>query len=204
MKIIDEYTYLVFNCIKGSLDTVYNEFREIIDKFDEPWIFNRSELDIKQIYFPEPKPGGAHFSEFALWVPVIQKKSTIFIVNYQDGWEHFIRKYSEYYKRTCLHIAFSNHYSEYPAFFFHYYEEGAERRFIQALKDHPRWVFYQEGEPLDFEDVSLYKKRRIRDRLTREIIIEYAKHLGWDIEDENFWRSDKPAIYGKQLGWSTE
>jgi hypothetical protein len=201
VKTIDKFTYLVFNCIEGRLEKVFEEFQQIIDKFDETWIFNRADLNIEQIYFPAPPHGGAQYIEFVLWEPAIQKGSTICMVNSRCGWAHFIRKYSQYYKRPCQHIAFSNQYDDYPAFFFYYHEHGKRQRIIQALKDDPKWVFYQEGEPLPFENLSHYKKRRIRDRLTRDIIIEYSKMLGWDIEDENFWKSNKLAIYGKQLSW---
>ena len=53
--------------------------------------------------------------------------------------------------------------------------------------------FYQEGELLPFENSGYYRRRRKKDRINPDIIVEYMSALGWDILDDNFWRSNKEA-----------
>ena len=43
-----------------------------------------------------------------------------------------------------------------------------------------KWDFYNKGEPFDFEDTSVYEKRRIVDRFTPELMLQYAQKLGID------------------------
>jgi hypothetical protein len=50
-------------------------------------------------------------------------------------------------------------------------------------------VFFDEGEPLWFENISYYKQRIKKNRLNKSIIIEYLKSLGWDVNNEIFWLS---------------
>ena len=40
------------------------------------------------------------------------------------------------------------------------------------------WVFSENGVPLPFEDLTAYKCRRKKDRLTREMLLTYAQHVG--------------------------
>jgi len=52
------------------------------------------------------------------------------------------------------------------------------RRALYAADDGGRWVFGQAGELFDFEDVIAYRKRRIRDRFTLDMLRSYLRHLG--------------------------
>jgi hypothetical protein len=64
------------------------------------------------------------------------------------------------------------------------------------MKDGDRWVFWQEGTPLRAENLHDYTKRRKRDRLTRESLIEILKkEFEWDLLDDRTWTSDKEGIY---------
>ncbi len=49
------------------------------------------------------------------------------------------------------------------------------------MKDGSRWVFFQEGEPLPEEEVSRYRKLRVRDRVAAEYVLEVAARLGWQL-----------------------
>jgi hypothetical protein len=49
-----------------------------------------------------------------------------------------------------------------------------------------RWSFAEGGIPLDFEDTEAYRRRRVRDRSTLEMLVSYCHELGVDIADEAF------------------
>jgi hypothetical protein len=63
------------------------------------------------------------------------------------------------------------------------------------MREDPSWEFYQRGELRSFEDPANYKKRRIADRLNREILLTYLGKLGWDLANPKFWTSQHPAVY---------
>ena len=77
-----------------------------------------------------------------------------------------------------------------PAYLFHYANEKFEERDILVYKE-SKWVFYEKGHCLPFEDVDLYKKRRIKKRLNCEIIIKYLHKYGivFDKIDSNITES---------------
>ncbi len=75
---------------------------------------------------------------------------------------------------------------EYPCYKFHYSDSNFYDRDILAYKE-DRWVFYEQGKPLAFENTDYYKNRLIKKRLNNEIIEEYLLKLGvnlWDIDSE--------------------
>ncbi|GAB0170611.1 hypothetical protein LSPCS325_40480 [Lysinibacillus sp. CTST325] len=50
-----------------------------------------------------------------------------------------------------------------------------------------KWIFYSEGAPLFFEDEKNYKKRIKKERLTKQILIEYCNLLGLHVDENGFW-----------------
>lgn len=69
-------------------------------------------------------------------------------------------------------------------------EKGEDKRVVYAMKD-PRWIFYQEGNPLPFENLDYYQNRYIKNRLNQAILLEYLEKLGFCILENDFWRSEK-------------
>jgi hypothetical protein len=57
------------------------------------------------------------------------------------------------------------------------YYRGKKSRVIQSYLDCNRWVFFTEGEPLEFENLSYYKNRIIKRRFNRTILNEYFEKL---------------------------
>lgn len=58
-----------------------------------------------------------------------------------------------------------------------------------------RWDFYQEGEPFPFEQTERYAERIKRKRLTTDMVLEYAREMGWDLRDPRFWKPSEDASY---------
>lgn len=67
--------------------------------------------------------------------------------------------------------------------FIHSFQYHGERhRFVSALREGTRYKFDQSGTPLPFENPDHYTRRLIKDRLNRDIIVEYMEALGVDTE----------------------
>lgn len=50
-----------------------------------------------------------------------------------------------------------------------------------------RWEFVEQGEPFPFEEVEQYQARRIKDRLTPEMVERYCGHLGIALFNPDFY-----------------
>ena len=110
-----------------------------------------------------------------------------FTSNLEDGWESLFECIHKKLKCNSIYCRMSGKMDDYPAYSFFYFDDKMNERYIQSLKDDPRWVFYQQGTPLWFEDTSHYGKKLKKDRMNNEIIIDYLSKLGIDFMkiDEN-------------------
>lgn len=59
-------------------------------------------------------------------------------------------------------------------------------RSVVAHKE-SRWEFSEYGEPLPFEEVGQYQAKKIKDRLTFEMVERYCGHLGIELFDPDFY-----------------
>ena len=57
-----------------------------------------------------------------------------------------------------------------------------------------RWDFVNEGEPLPFEDTTTYTARRVPDRFTQPMLIDYTAALGLRPFDDDFYAPDHTAV----------
>lgn len=132
--------------------------------------------------------------QFILYTPTSNPHSTIMFANIMDGYVSLVK----YVSKTCgmkyYNVLISDGWSNWmEAYHFDYYSP-MKTRHILCYRD-PQWVFYEEGEPLEFENVELYKSRLKKNRLNKEIILQYLNYLGWDIQQNDFWK----PIYGCYL-----
>jgi hypothetical protein len=68
-----------------------------------------------------------------------------------------------------------------------YAEDGSTRRTIFAANDGGNWKFDQIGTPYTFEDPALYRKKKIRDRFTPEVLKAYLEKLGIHAFDSDWY-----------------
>ena len=75
--------------------------------------------------------------------------------------------------------------------------EGAETiRVVQMLLgDNNKMEFVQVGTPLWFENIEYYKKRKIKDRMNKNILMEYSAKIGLDLTDNNLFKSNQKSLY---------
>ena len=127
--------------------------------------------------------------QYILYAPKSNPHTTVMFANIMDGYARLTQFVSKKYGLEYYNVRISDGTSQMAeAYHFHYYSPSRVRHLL-CYQD-PQWEFYEEGEPLEFEDVELYKSRLKKNRLNREIILQYLKRLGWDIMNENFWRTE--------------
>jgi hypothetical protein len=133
--------------------------------------------------------------KFLLFAPKSNSHTTIMFANIIDGYVNLIKYVSkqcdlEYYNISIFDDSQSQMMSSYH---FHYHSKNRERHLL-CYQD-PKRVFFDEGEPLWFENISYYKQRIKKNRLNKSIIIEYLKSLGWDVSTEIFWIPSTDELY---------
>jgi hypothetical protein len=81
------------------------------------------------------------------------------------------------------------HRDKFPATIMEVYDPAAVddpmlcRRAIYAVDDGGRWEFGESGERFEFEDVDAYRRRRVRDRFTPELLERYLIELGVPVNE---------------------
>lgn len=199
MAIAASYTCLTFTCLQVSPDEAQRCISGWIERVGlGRWRYERGPLDVKRIYFPEPPASSGHLTRHALWTPANRSSGSVFMIDLHDGWHGVALTVSEQTNTPAMIVCMTTPDDEYPSWSFSLYERGEMRRHVQAFLDSDAWKFHTHGDPMPFENLDYYRRRRIRDRLSREILAEYLLALGWDIGDDRFWSSEEPAIYGVQ------
>ncbi len=74
-------------------------------------------------------------------------------------------------------------------------------RVIVADAEDGRWSWHSNGSPLPFERQHAYHARRIRDRFTRALLIEYLAALGIAVDDPA--RFGAGVLVRQHVNWST-
>lgn len=118
------------------------------------------------------------------WQP-INKDYTMMLSNLIDGWQTLGYILNKVKGIQMLDLSLMDDYVQ-----FNFNDD----RFIRVMWD-DRWDFYEFGQPLPFENTQQYKARLKKDRLTPEMVEEYANYFGVDLRDPNMYITDKEAIY---------
>jgi hypothetical protein len=63
---------------------------------------------------------------------------------------------------------------------------GHKFRGVAAHKE-SRWEWDEGGDPFPWEETETYKEKRIKDRLTPDMVERYCKHLGIDLFDPDYY-----------------
>lgn len=131
-----------------------------------------------------------------LWAPSCAPNLTAFMPRVASG-EYFVVAYaSERFGFPLVSVRSTGpDYSDPVQEFAAYEGKGIKpRRLVRAMLDEPKWGFYTDGEPLPFENMQAYKAQRIRDRFTRNNLIDYLEQWGAPVRNADFWRSTEDAL----------
>lgn len=110
----------------------------------------------------------------------------LFSSNLIDGWYTLLYSISKKHKIELIRIQtyLQNNENE-PCYTFNYIKNG-EERFVTLYKESNKWVFYEKGEPLGFENLELYREKLKKKRLSNEIIFGYLEKIGNAANSINF------------------
>jgi len=197
MRVLDTYSHIGFTCFPRSLEEIRCAVRRVLQS-PPPIQFTEREvkLQLAEIYTDAPLPGGAHPAKVMLFSPSIALESTVFFANYVDGWQTLVICISKLISCRIYDFALGSESDKWPLYRFEVLEGGVQARHISVIKDVDRWKFYETGEPLPEEDATMYRKRRIKDRLPRSYLVELASRLGFEVGDDRFWESAaQQAVY---------
>ena len=68
--------------------------------------------------------------------------------------------------------------SAYSMNLFLYSKKSGIERTVMSYYDDTHWVFYDTGEPIEIENLNYYKVRLKKERISRNIVMEYMSKLG--------------------------
>ena len=192
---IDKKEHIVFSVFKSADLEKVNTF--LLENKQNNYNIFYGKLDIEKDIIP--KQGGTHYPKAVFFKP----KQTDIVVqysNYYDGLVTLSNYLSDNLKVPFYQFALSNPETLDKKFSFAKYVGYKISRVVYTMQD-PQWKFYEQGEILPFENTVNYEKKRIKDRLNKEIIIEYCSQLGFDIANNNFWESAEPSLFYECISW---
>jgi hypothetical protein len=201
MPLIDSWKMLAF----ASLGAPVEEIRQAVEAIlgdqlrDGRYKIGWSPLDLGSVEIGRPRPGGAHLTRATIFKPRTIGQTGILVANLQDGWHTLIHVLCKRLRCDGLRIQTSTADVRYPINSITVYEGGQETRTVRAMLDGDRWEFFQHGAAKAFESETNYRRRHVRDRLDRVILIDYLAALGFDITDDQFWSSDRPALLIEEI-----
>lgn len=121
---------------------------------------------------------------------------TVYISNIPDGWfmqSKYIAKEMNipfYYFRISID-GITESINQF--YFIDYSLDIPLERVVYAMQD-PKWIFYESGKPLFFENTNYYINRIKKKRINKNIITEYCKKIDLDIQKDDFWISSGESI----------
>jgi hypothetical protein len=140
-----------------------------------------------------------------LYSDVLSKKKYLDAIFYQSGLLKDTLMIGNWFS-LCNFLCLKNSSYNFQFFFekdaarFVFYDNSTEQRIVQALVgDEDKWEFYQNGDGLSFENPKYYFKRKIANRLNKDIIIEYIVKSGIPINERNCFAFDEKSIYISSL-----
>jgi len=118
---------------------------------------------------------------------------TLLVSSLSDGHPTLLNVLSSALSGKILQFRFSRMDMAEPGNFLTCFQGGKRTRTVYSMKEE-RWVFFQEGNALEFENSVFYTRPRRPDRLNPVILAEYAQSVAGIPMAASFWiRPDVPA-----------
>lgn len=190
------YDYFKISIIQDNIDNVAENLNTLLSDMS----LTKKEItdvDFKKVCSTKTLPYNSNKIIFLIFEPLTNPGVTVFFPNFVDGWYTAVYNYTRLNNKSAFQVGFTvDETKEYPAYFFKFFflEKGQiKERTVHAIKE-DKWVFFAGGNPLTIEDTDNYLKKRIKDRINNETIISYLKKAGYDLTDDNFFKSNRNAI----------
>lgn len=170
----------------GGFSEIKNTFIELIqDTIDKKWQIRGGKLNESILYGYlnlEPKP--TQIKCLLCSGKIGSNKIAIFLTTMPDGWHTLVNLVAKKNIFKVISVTFSGNEKSLHIASFQELKNNCER-VIQVYYDFDRWVFFERGDVLSYENENYYLKRNIKDRLTNGIILEYLMRSGIDLFDKN-------------------
>ena len=186
----DKFEFMTFSVFEYG---DFKSFTEAVVKLTEDWILkgkaeiNNAEVCLVDYY--NPRIGGHLPEKFTCWQSAYYPDKIFFMSNLSDGWHTMCMAIQRQLNFSWAMFEMSGISSSHscPMNMFLYSKEPGTERAVLSYYDDTHWVFYDRGEPVEFENVENYKARLKKNRLNKDILMEYMRRMGinfYDI-DEN-------------------
>ena len=122
---------------------------------------------------------------------------TIFMSNVPDGWMNMASFFPKKVGCKCIQIRISTE-PESGIFEYRVLQNDDTIRIIQLIQD-TKWIFFTKGDPLPYEDVSVYENRLMKNKFNVEIIKAYLKAEGIDFD--TLFNNEYTGVKYETLSW---
>ena len=181
-----------FTLIKGDRDEILEAVHKAIVSYERKEMSYDAplNLDMTDVHYNPPA------IKCQLWTPENSEGIACF-ANLEGGMPFLsyrlmkIRQFE--ITQVCLEFDIDSEFN-YAMRVFHHMDINGNERYVRVMQD-PKWDFWEQGERLPFEQVEKYSERFIKNRLTNDMILDYALALGWDLRSPDFWKSSMDARY---------
>ncbi len=182
----ENFQFMTLTFFKGCTLKSFNETIDtnFADDLSEKCVeIKETTLHLDRYFDP---PYNNDFGEFSWWVSSNYPDLIFFSSNLIDGYYTLCNLLQSKLGCERFQWAFSNG-TDYTMSQMLYTDKNGEERIVMAYRDDPRWVFYQSGKLLPFEDESNYSRRFIKKRLNFDIQKQYLSRMGISLSniDEN-------------------
>lgn len=179
----------------------FEDKKNIIDRIGELFFERKKLRDIKlvscktkMIDWINPKYGK---KEVFFIGSNLNINHTIFMSNVPDGWMNMASFFPKKVGCKCVQIRIST-VPESGIFEYRVLQYDEIIRIIQLIQD-PKWKFFSKGDPLPYEDISIYENRLMKNKFNAEIIISYLKAEGVDFEE--LWNTEFTGVKYETISW---
>ncbi len=190
------YDYFKISIIQDNIDNVAENLNTLLSDMSLTKK-EMTDVDFKKVCSTKTLPYNSNKIKFIIFEPSTNPGVTVFFPNFLDGWYTAVYNYTRLNNKSAFQVGFTvDDTKQYPAYFFKFFfmDKGQiKERTVHAIKE-DKWVFFAGDIPLTIEDTDNYLNKRIKDRINNEIIISYLKKAGYDLTDDNFFKSNRNAI----------
>jgi hypothetical protein len=193
MTTLNDFEFLPITFFSQSLEAIRDVLvNQILPKWGHCSVSSGS---FRLPFEREPQYSGTHDVDAVFFTTRAAPGYIAFMANLQDGWSSLAHVISAQLPGRVLVCALAMPTHAYPANSMHILEGGETMRLVRAMKDDPRWEFYEEGEVQTFENAAYYTRRYTRDRVNHQIMVEYLNKLGIRIDDPQFWQVEGEVLH---------
>jgi hypothetical protein len=178
-KVLSKYSY---DIDITNLDAVLFSFywldiqsiKKYLAQYAQKWNGGFSEdIDIDPLlhlqYAYNPNPQRATFFS-------VGKNTTIMFPNLQDGWRTLFHNIARGLKaKACNMTIMDDKRMIDPGNYLDYVEDSLARVVYTIKED--KWIFFEQGTPLPFENTAYYTAKQKKERLNKRIMLEYCESL---------------------------